>query len=95
MSAYVIVDIAVTNASLYEEYKRLAQVSVQASGGRYIARGGTTQLLEGSSQPNRVVVLEFPSLEHARAWYASPEYSRAIAVRQPCAKVNMVLVDGL
>ena len=95
MPAYVIVDIAVANPSAYEEYRRLAQVSVQASGGRYIVRGGITQLLEGSSPPNRVVVLEFPSVEHARAWYASPAYAKAIAVRQSCATVNMVLVEGL
>ena len=94
MAAYLLVDCMVTNAMQYEDYKRLAQVAVAQYGGRYLARGGETVVLEGSWQPNRVVVLEFPDLQRARAFYDSPEYRAARAAREGAAKMNMVAVAG-
>lgn len=95
MAAYVIVDIEVLEPVEYEEYKKLAAPTVAAYGGRYVARGGATQVLEGDWVPNRLVVLEFPSAEQARAWHESPEYAPAKAVRQRTARTNMVLVTGV
>ena len=74
MPAYVIVDINVTDPAGYEEYKRLAAPTVTAYGGKYIARGGRTETLEGSWIPNRLVILEFESIDRARQWLHSPEY---------------------
>ena len=68
MPAYVIVDILVTDPVAYEEYKRLASLSIQAFGGTYLVRGGASQVLEGSWQPNRLVLLQFDTREKARAW---------------------------
>jgi uncharacterized protein (DUF1330 family) len=95
MPAYVVVDIAVEDPELYERYKQLAPASIAAYDGRYIVRGGPTTLLEGTWQPSRLVVLEFPSAERARAWWDSPEYAQAKAIRQSCAKTEMLLIDGV
>jgi uncharacterized protein (DUF1330 family) len=94
MAAYLIVDCRVTDASRYEDYKRLAPAAVARYGGRYLARGGETLVLEGDWQPNRVVVLEFPSLERARAFYDSPEYAAARVAREGAALMNMIAVAG-
>ena len=79
----------------YDDYKLLAPPSIAAYGGRYLVRGGTTTVLEGEWAPRRVVVLEFPNAERARAWWESPEYAAAKALRQSCADTQMLLIDGL
>jgi len=94
MPAYVIVDIEVTDPVGYEEYKKLAPAGVAAYGGKYIARGGKTEILEGDWQPNRLVILEFPDFDSARQWIDSPEYGPAKAMRHKMAKTNMVLIEG-
>jgi uncharacterized protein (DUF1330 family) len=94
MAAYMLVDCSVTDPTKYEEYKRLAQAAVAQYGGRYIVRGGETVVLEGSWQPNRVVVLEFPDMQRARAFYDSPEYRAARQARAGAAKMNMIAVAG-
>jgi uncharacterized protein (DUF1330 family) len=95
MPAYVIVDIRVRDQEAYERYKELAARAVTAYGGRYLVRGGATETLEGSWQPSRFVVLEFPSLESGRAWWASQEYGPAKTLRQACADTQMLLVEGV
>jgi len=95
MPAYVIVDIEVHDPVRYEEYKRLAAATVAAHGGRYVVRGGPAEVLEGGRTPHRVVVLEFASLEQARAWWGSDDYAPAKALRQACAGTEMILVAGM
>ncbi|HSS70111.1 MAG TPA: DUF1330 domain-containing protein [Casimicrobiaceae bacterium] len=94
MAAYMLVDISVTDPAKYEDYKQLAQAAVAQHGGRYIVRGGQTVVLEGSWQPNRVVVLEFPDMQRARAFYESPEYRAAREARAGAATMNMIAVAG-
>ena len=94
MAAYVIVDIEVTEPTGYEEYKKMAAQAVAAYGGKYLARGGTTAVLEGDWTPKRLVVLEFESLEKAKAWWASEEYREAKALRQKTARTSMVAIEG-
>ena len=94
MPAYVIVDIAIQDAATYERYKELAPPSIAAYGGRYLVRGGRTTPLEGSWRPERFVILEFPNAERASDWWASPEYAAAKALRQSCARTQMLLVNG-
>lgn len=95
MPAYVVVEIAVHDAHTYERYKQLAPPSIAAYGGRYIVRGGATETLEGEWSPPRFVILEFPSVERARAWWSSPEYAAAKALRHASARSRMLLVEGL
>jgi uncharacterized protein (DUF1330 family) len=94
VSAYVIVDIDIHDPAGYEKYKQQAFDTVGAYGGKYLARGGKTEVLEGAWVPNRLVILEFQSIERARAWVNSPEYAPLKALRQQTAKSNMVVVDG-
>ncbi len=95
MAAYVIVEIAIRDPVRFEEYKRLAAPTLALHGGRYLARGGATELLEGDRPPARVVVLEFPTSGKARAWWSSPEYAEAKSIRQECATARMVVVEGV
>jgi uncharacterized protein (DUF1330 family) len=95
VAAYVVVQITVHDPVTYERYRTLAPPSIAAYGGRYVVRGGRTETLEGSWQPVRLVILEFASAERARAWWDSPEYAAAKALRQSAANTEMLLVEGL
>jgi len=95
MAALVIVEIEITDPARYEEYKRLAAPTVEAHGGKYVARGGKVETLEGAWQPGRVVVLEFPSAQRARQWWGSEAYRPAKKLRQACARTEMILVEGV
>ena len=95
MPAYVVVNIEVHDPKRYEEYKALAPASIAAHGGRYLARGGPAEALEGDYRPRRFVILEFPTAERARTWWACEEYARAKALRQASATTDMILVEGL
>jgi len=94
MAAYVIVDIQITDPRTYETYKEKACSSVHAFGGRYLARGGVVETLEGSWKPGRTVVLEFPSVQKAREWWGSELYAPIKAIRHASARTQMVLVEG-
>ena len=94
MSAYVIVDIDVTDPVVYDTYKKMASSAVAAYGGKYLARGGQTEVLEGDWQPKRLVILEFASVAQAKAWVDSPEYRPARALRHQAATSRMVVIDG-
>jgi uncharacterized protein (DUF1330 family) len=94
MSAYVIVDIDVHDVQGYERYRQLAPPTIAAFGGRYLARGGRTEVLEGDWQPNRLVVLQFESVEQAKAWLHSTEYAEAKPLRHRTARTNMVVIEG-
>jgi uncharacterized protein (DUF1330 family) len=95
MAAYVIVDMAVTDPVAIEEYRKLAGASVAAAGGRFLVRGGQMEVFDGDWKPQRVVVIEFPSLERARFWHSSPEYGKASEIRNRAAKTRMIVVEGV
>ena len=95
MPAYVVIEIEVHDPQTYEAYKQLAPPAIAQYGGRYLARGGRTETLEGDWSPKRLVILEFDSVERAQAWWSSPEYAEAKALRQSCSSARMVVVEGL
>jgi uncharacterized protein (DUF1330 family) len=95
MAAYVVVNITIRDAVRYDEYKRMATPTVSAYGGRYVARGAPVDVREGGWIPSRLVILEFPNLERARAWWDSPEYAPAKALRQSCADTQLVITEGV
>jgi uncharacterized protein (DUF1330 family) len=94
MSAYVIVDLKVTDPQGYEAYKNLAALTVALYGGRYLARGGAAEVLEGNWVPNRLVILEFESSDRAKEWLRSKEYQPAREIRHRTAVANMILIPG-
>ena len=95
MPAFVIVSIDIHDPVLYERYKALAPSSIGVYGGKYLTRGGAVEVLEGEWTPRRFVILEFPSMEKAKAWHDSPEYAPAKALRDSCARSLMLLAEGL
>lgn len=95
MAAYVIFDIDVRDHDQYGEYRHLAAPTVARYGGRYIVRGGQADNLEGEWAPKRVVVLQFDSTEQVHAWYASPEYRAAKAIRERTAQSKAIVVEGV
>jgi uncharacterized protein (DUF1330 family) len=94
-SAYILANVEVTDPQQYEEYKRLSTIAMQAHGAQVCVRGGAVQVLEGDWNPGRTVILKFPSVEQARAFYDSPEYSAAKKAREGAAVMRMVLVEGV
>src|SRR5690348_7246182 len=94
MPAYIIVDVEIHNLEAYEAYKKLTPASLLEYNGRFIVRGGKSETLEGDWNPQRMVVLEFPSVEKAKAWWASENYAPAKAIRQSAAITKMLVVEG-
>ena len=95
MSAYIIIDIEVTDEAGYEEYKKLAPAAIKQYGGKYLtAHGGKNETLEGGWHSQRLVILEFESMERAKGWLDSPEYTPARVLRHKYAKSRMIVVEG-
>ena len=95
MPAYVIADVTVTDPATMEEYRKLVPPTLAKYDGRFVVRGGAHQTVEGDWKPNRLVILEFPSMEQAKRWYASEEYREPLAMRLRAGRTNLVMVDGL
>jgi uncharacterized protein (DUF1330 family) len=95
MPAYVIVQVDVKDPVRYEEYRTMVPASLAKFGGRFLVRGGKTHTLEGNWAPKRFVMVEFPSVEQAQAWWASPEYAAAKALRQATADSMMIVAEGI
>jgi len=94
MVAYVINDMEVVDPQLLDEYKKLSPATVAQYGGKFLARGGRCETLEGNWIPKRLVILEFPSFDQAKAWMESQEYAPAKRIRQKASKSNMVVIEG-
>ncbi len=95
MKGYIIIDVTVTDPIRYEEYKKLTPSSLHSFEGNFIVRGGPAEMLEGDGHPGRIVVLEFPSIEKAKAWWSSDAYSAAKALRQSASITKMIIVEGV
>jgi uncharacterized protein (DUF1330 family) len=94
MPAYVIVEVSIHDPVAYKEYIKLTPASISAYDGKFIVRGGETIPVEGGWDPDRIVVLEFPTIERAKEWWHSEEYEKAKKIRQASAQTKMIFVDG-
>jgi uncharacterized protein (DUF1330 family) len=94
MPAYIVVEVEVEDPIRYEDYKKMVPPTLTAYGGRFLVRGGKVENLEGDWSPKRLVMVEFPSVQQAKAWWDSPEYAGAKALRQATAKTQMIVVEG-
>lgn len=95
MPAYVLVEITINDPAAYEVYKKLTPASIAAYDGKFVVRGGKSESLEGGWQPERMVVVEFPSIERAKEWWHSDAYSAAKAIRQRSAFTKMLVIEGV
>ena len=94
MAAYLVSDVTVRNAEAFETYRSRAAEAIAKYCGRYLARGGEVQVREGVWNPRNIVIVEFQSMQQARAWYQSPEYASALEVRDIALERNLIFVDG-
>jgi uncharacterized protein (DUF1330 family) len=94
MAAYVVVEVEVTDPVRYEEYRKTVLPTLVAYGGRFLVRGGKLEVLEGSWLPKRLVIIEFPDVATAKAWWASAEYANPKAIRQSASHTEMIVVQG-
>ncbi len=95
MSAYVITDVEITDERLYGEFRERVTSTVEAHGGRFVARGGELEVVQGDWTPKRLAILEFGNLQQVHAWLKSPEYVALGDILSRSANINMVIVDGL
>jgi uncharacterized protein (DUF1330 family) len=95
VGAYVIVEIDIVDPIGYEEYKKQAAATVHKYGGKYLVRGGKTEVLEGDWKPKRIVVLEFESMQRAKEWLNCEEYRQPRKMRHRTAETKMILVEGV
>ena len=95
MAAYVIADVKIEDPVRYADYRKMVPATIAAYGGRFIARGGRTEVLEGEWRPNRVVIIEFESVERAKEWWASEEYRAARELRQRTSTGSLIVVEGV
>jgi uncharacterized protein (DUF1330 family) len=93
--AYVILCSKVENTEQFQQYLAATPPTLVPHGGEYLVRGGEKQVLEGNWDPARVVVLKFPSLANAKAWYDGAGYTKARALRKGATEYfNVLLVEG-
>jgi len=94
MSAYMVARVNVKDPAQYEEYKALAPIAINKYGGEYLTRGGAMETLEGPEETLRVVLVKFKDMDTARAFYNSPEYTKARDAREGAAEGQFVILDG-
>ena len=95
MAAYVVVDVTRTDPERAARYSAMSGPSVERHGGRFLARGGEIHVLEGDWEPERIVVIEFASVDAAKAWFDSPDYLEARSVREGAGTWRMIVVTGV
>jgi uncharacterized protein (DUF1330 family) len=95
MAGYIIAEVNVTDPERYEEYRQQVLATIQAYGGAFRVRGGKSEGLEGTPPAGRMVLIEFPSFEQAKAWYYSQEYAGPKALRQDTSEGRVILVEGV
>ncbi len=93
MAGYVIASAQITDPTLWAEYSAGAPASVAAHGGRYLIREDAAEVVQGAWAPHRVVVIEFGSVELARAWQNSPDYAELRALLNRASNTSVIIVN--
>jgi uncharacterized protein (DUF1330 family) len=95
MPAYIVADIEVLDHEAFADYRERVPPVIAAYGGRYLVRGGASEVVEGTWRPRRMVILEFPTMASLRSFLDSPEYRPLRAIRERAAKTNLVVFEGV
>lgn len=95
MLAYVISEVEVRDGEAMEAYRALAATTIAEYGGRYLARAGAAEVVEGGPPPKTIIIVEFPSMARARQWYASAEYAEALKLRRTALERRLMFVEGV
>ena len=95
MTIYVCVELEITNRPAMEPYVVAVKGTIEKHGGRFLARAGATQLIEGGPEPKIVVIVEFPDAHAFERWYKSPEYEKILPYRLDNSTARMFTVEGV
>ncbi|MCY4660320.1 MAG: DUF1330 domain-containing protein [Acidobacteria bacterium] len=95
MAGYALIEVEVTDDAVFAEFRERAPAVVEAHGGRFLVRGGATEVVQGDWTPHRLVVLEFDSVERAKSWWNSPEHTELRAILDRCSKTTTTIVEGV
>ena len=95
MPAYAISEVEMRDAAGFDAYRAIAAKTISKYGGRYLVRGGAASTVEGDLPPKTIIVVEFPTMERLREWYASPEYAEALKVRRTALDRRLIFVEGI
>ena len=95
MPAYVISEVDVHDAAGFEAYRTIAARIIEQYGGRYLVRGGAADVVEGGPPPHTIIIVEFPTMQRLREWYASPEYAEALRHRRMALDRRLIFVEGV
>ena len=95
MAAYALIDVEVTDQSVFAEFRERAPAVVEAHGGRFLVRGGATEVVQGDWTPHRVVIVEFDSVERVKSWWNSPDHTKLRALLDRSSKSTMTIVEGV
>lgn len=95
MAHYAIFDVTITDLEKYKDYMLKVKPVIEASGGRYLVRGGAHKVHEGNWNPTRLVIFEFQSADAMQSFYESAEYRSLKAMREACSSANLVSVEGV
>jgi uncharacterized protein (DUF1330 family) len=95
MPAYFVAELDVTNPAGFEPYRAAVPDVLAQYGGRYVTRGGATELVEGGPQPKRIVILEFADAAAVKRWYDSPEYQKILPLRLANSTGRAFIVEGV
>jgi uncharacterized protein (DUF1330 family) len=95
MTCFIISDVVPRDAEAWSAYVRLAPSTIEKYGGRYLARGGPIQTIEGNWSPRAIILVQFPDQAAVTRWYGSPEYAKALEFREKALHRNLICVEGV
>ena len=95
MTAFVVVQESIENEDVFNQYRAKAPATIEAYGGKFLARGGNLEVMEGELPHKRLVIIEFPTRQDAIAWYNSSEYQEILPTRLSSSKGIFAVVDGV
>ena len=95
MAAYVIVDSVITDQAVFDDFLEQVPAVVEAHGGKYLARGGAIEIVQGDWTPNRIAIVEFESVELARGWQDSPDYAELRAMLNRSSNTSVIITEGI
>ena len=95
MPAYFVAELEITNPAAMEPYRAEVPATIAQYGGRYLARGGATELVEAGPEPKRIVIVEFADAAAAKRWYHSPEYQKILPIRLATSTGRAFIVEGV
>ncbi len=94
-AGYALIDVEVTDQTVFAEFRERAPAVVQAHGGTFLVRGGKTEVVQGDWTPHRVILVEFDSVERAKAWWSSPAHTELQAMLDRCSNTTATIVEGV